>query len=51
MTRRILITDIAWPDLDIEKEVLAAVGGEVMVAGGWFGRTRLSRWRRKRTRS
>ena len=34
MTRRILITDIAWPDLAIEKEVLAAVGGEVMVAGG-----------------
>jgi D-3-phosphoglycerate dehydrogenase len=33
MTRRILITDIAWPDLDIEKEVLAAVEGEVMVAG------------------
>ena len=33
MTRRILITDIAWPDLDIEKEVLAAVEGKVMVAG------------------
>ena len=34
MTRRILITDIAWPDIDIEKEVLAAVDGELMVAGG-----------------
>ena len=34
MTCRILITDIAWPDLEIEKEVLAAVEGEVMVAGG-----------------
>ena len=33
MTCRILITDIAWPDLEIEKEVLAAVEGEVMVAG------------------
>ena len=33
MTRRILITDIAWPDLEIEKEVLAAVDGEVMLAG------------------
>ncbi len=33
MTCRILITDIAWPDLDIEKEVLAAVEGEVMLAG------------------
>ena len=34
MTCRILITDYAWPDLEIEKEVLAAVEGEVMVAGG-----------------
>ncbi len=34
MTRRILITDIAWPDIDIEKKVLAAVDGELMVAGG-----------------
>ena len=33
MTRRILITDIAWPDLEIEKDVLAAVDGEVMLAG------------------
>ncbi len=33
MTRRILITDIAWPDLEIEQEVLAAVDGEVMLAG------------------
>ncbi len=34
MTNRILITDIAWPDLDIEREVLAAVDGEIMLAGG-----------------
>ena len=34
MTCRILITDYAWPDLEIEEEVLAAVEGEVMVAGG-----------------
>ncbi len=33
MTCRILITDYAWPNLDIEKEVLSAVGGEIMVAG------------------
>ena len=33
MTCRILITDYAWPDLEIEEEVLAAVGGEIMVAG------------------
>lgn len=33
MTCRILITDYAWPDLEIEKEVLGAVGGEIMVAG------------------
>ena len=33
MTCRILITDYAWPDLEIEEEVLAAVEGEVMVAG------------------
>ena len=33
MTCRILITDYAWPDLEIEKEVLSAVGGEIMVAG------------------
>ena len=34
MSSRILITDIAWPDLDIEREVLAAVDGELMLAGG-----------------
>lgn len=34
MTSRILITDYAWPHLDIEKEVLAAVDGEILVAGG-----------------
>lgn len=34
MTSRILITDIAWPDYEIEKEVLSAVEGEVMLAGG-----------------
>lgn len=33
MTCRILITDYAWPDLEIEKEVLGSVGGEIMVAG------------------
>ncbi|MDE0310738.1 MAG: hypothetical protein OXI52_00630, partial [Caldilineaceae bacterium] len=33
MTCRILITDYAWPNLDIEKEVLSSVGGEIMVAG------------------
>ncbi|MDE0142715.1 MAG: C-terminal binding protein [Caldilineaceae bacterium] len=34
MTNRILITDIAWPDYEIEKEVLSAVEGEIMLAGG-----------------
>ena len=34
MTSRILITDIAWPDFEIEKEVLSAVEGEIMLAGG-----------------
>ena len=34
MTSRILITDIAWPDLDTEREVLSAVDGELMLAGG-----------------
>jgi len=34
MTSRILITDIAWPDYEIEKEVLSAVEGEIMLAGG-----------------
>lgn len=33
MTNRILITDYAWPDLEIEREVLAAVDGELIVAG------------------
>ncbi len=32
MTYRILITDYAWPNLDIEKEVLAAVNAELLVA-------------------
>lgn len=34
MTSRILITDIAWPDYEIEKKVLSAVEGEIMLAGG-----------------
>lgn len=34
MTSRILITDIAWPDYEIEKEVLSEVEGEIMLAGG-----------------
>ena len=34
MTNLILITDIAWPNLDIEREVLAAVDGELALAGG-----------------
>ena len=34
MTSRILITDIAWPDYEIEKGVLSAVDGEIMLAGG-----------------
>ena len=34
MTSRILITDIAWPDYEIEKEVLSAVEGDIMLAGG-----------------
>lgn len=34
MTSRILITDIAWPDYEIEREVLSAVEGEIMLAGG-----------------
>ena len=29
---RILVTDYAWPDLDIEREVLATVNGELIVA-------------------
>ena len=33
MTYRILITDYAWPNLDIEKEVLGAADAEPMVAG------------------
>ncbi|MCY3901543.1 MAG: C-terminal binding protein [Caldilineaceae bacterium] len=33
MTNRILITDIAWPDIEIEKEVLALVDGEPVIAG------------------
>ena len=33
MTKCILITDIAWPDIEIEKEVLAAIDGEPVIAG------------------
>jgi phosphoglycerate dehydrogenase-like enzyme len=29
---RVLVTDFAWPSLDIEREMLAGVGGEVVVA-------------------
>ena len=32
MSYRILITDYAWPHLDIEREVLAAVGAKLLVA-------------------
>ena len=34
MTNLILITDIAWPNLDIEREALAAIDGELALAGG-----------------
>ena len=29
---RALITDYAWPSLDVEREVLGAVGAELLVA-------------------
>lgn len=29
---RVLITDVAWPDIEIEREVLAGVGAEVVMA-------------------
>src|SRR5262245_4408218 len=29
---RVLVTDYAWPSLDIEREILAAVGAELVVA-------------------
>jgi D-3-phosphoglycerate dehydrogenase len=32
MSRRVLVTDYAWPTLDIEREILAEVGAEVLVA-------------------
>src|SRR5919198_4498230 len=33
MTRRhVLVTDYAWPSLDIEREILAAVGADLIVA-------------------
>ncbi len=32
MAYRVLITDYAWPTLDIEREVLAEAGGELVVA-------------------
>jgi D-3-phosphoglycerate dehydrogenase / 2-oxoglutarate reductase len=32
MTRRVLVTDYAWPTLDIERAVLASVGAELVVA-------------------
>src|SRR5581483_7755895 len=30
--RRVLVTDYAWPSLDVERELLAAVGAELRVA-------------------
>jgi D-3-phosphoglycerate dehydrogenase len=32
MTRRVLVTDHAWPSLDIERQILADVGAEVIEA-------------------
>ena len=32
MTHKILVTDYQWPSLDIEREVLGAVGAELVVA-------------------
>ena len=31
-THKVLVTDYAWPSLEIERELLAAVGGELVVA-------------------
>ncbi len=31
-TYKILVTDYAWPDVEIERQLLAAVGGELLVA-------------------
>jgi D-3-phosphoglycerate dehydrogenase len=33
-THKILITDYAWPDLGIERRILAEIGGELVVADG-----------------
>ena len=30
--RRVLVTDYAWPSLDIERAILAEAGGELVVA-------------------
>ncbi len=32
MSRKVLVTDHAWPSLDIEREILAGVGAELVVA-------------------
>ena len=32
MPHSVLVTDFAWPDLDIEREILASVGAELVVA-------------------
>ena len=32
MNRRILVTDYAWPDLDVERGILAEVGAERVAA-------------------
>lgn len=32
MTRKVLVTDYAWPSLDIERDVLGEVGAELVVA-------------------
>ena len=32
MTRTVLVTDYAWPSLDIERQILAGVGAELLVA-------------------
>jgi D-3-phosphoglycerate dehydrogenase / 2-oxoglutarate reductase len=34
MNKRVLVTDYAWPSLDIEREVLAQVDAELVVAAG-----------------
>ena len=32
MGKKVLVTDYAWPDLDIERDILAKVGVELVVA-------------------